>query len=66
MGGIDLEIIFEVRDMATLYNYYKIQAKQNHSARLIFFATTYGEHTESALPLLNLLDVLTVHNVYRF
>ena len=43
----------------------KIQAKQNHSARLIFFATTYGEHTESALPLLNLLDVLTVHNVYR-
>ena len=22
----------------------KIQAKQNHSARLIFFATTYGEH----------------------
>ena len=44
----------------------KIQTKQNHSARLIFFATTYGEHTESALPLLNLLDVLTVHNVYRF
>ena len=33
---------------------------------LFFFATTYGEHTESALPLLNLLDVLTVHNVYRF
>ena len=36
----------------------KIQAKQNHSARLIFFATTYGEHTESALPLLNLLTFL--------
>ena len=30
------------------------------------FATDHGEHTESALPLLNLLDVLTVHNVYRF
>ena len=48
----------------------KIEAKQNHSARLIFFfisfATTYGEHTESTLPLLNLLDVLTIHNVYRF
>ena len=45
----------------------KIQTKQNHSTRLIFFATTYGEHAESALPLLNLLsDVLTVHNVYRF
>ena len=44
----------------------KIQIKQNHSARLIFFATDHDEHTESALPLLNLLDVLTVHNVYRF
>ena len=44
----------------------KIQIKQNHSARLIFFATDHGEHTESALPLLNLLDALTVHNVYRF
>ena len=36
----------------------KIQTKQNHSARLIFFTTTYGEHTESALPMLNLLDVI--------
>ena len=44
----------------------KIQTKQNHSATLIFFATAYGEHTESALPLLNFLDVLTVHNVYGF
>ena len=44
----------------------KIQIKQNHSARLIFFATAYGEHTESALPLLNLLDILTVNNVYQF
>ena len=44
----------------------KIQIKQNHSARLNFFATAHGEHTESALPLLKLLDVLTVHNVYRF
>lgn len=33
----------------------KIQTKQNHSARLIFFDVTCGEHTESALPLLNLL-----------
>ena len=44
----------------------KIQTKQNHSARLIFFATANGEHAESTLPLLNILDVLTVHNVYRF
>ena len=28
-------------------------------------ARTLGELTESALPLLNLLDVLTVNNVYR-
>ena len=27
----------------------KIQDKQNHSSRLIFFATTYGEHTERKL-----------------
>ena len=31
----------------------------------MFFATTSGPYTESALPLLNLLDVLTVNNVYR-
>ena len=43
----------------------KIQTKQNHAIRLIFFARTIGEVTESALPLLNLLDVLTVNNVYR-
>ena len=43
----------------------KIQTKQNHAIRLIFFARTLGELTENALPLLNLLDVLTVNNVYR-
>ena len=32
----------------------------------MFFATTSGPFTESALPYLNLLDVLTVNNVYRF
>ena len=32
----------------------------------IFFAITCGEHTENALPLLNLLDVLMAHNVHRF
>ena len=37
---------------------------QNHVIRLIFFATSYGKETESAKPLLNLLDILTVHNVY--
>lgn len=42
----------------------KIQTKQNHLARLIFFAIPYGKNTESAKPLLNLLDMLTVNNVY--
>ena len=41
------------------------QSKQNTVLRLMFFATTSGPYTESALPLLNLLDVLTVNNVYR-
>ena len=43
----------------------KIQTKQNHAIRLIFFTSTLGKLTESALPLLNLLDVLTTNNVYR-
>ena len=43
----------------------KVQAKQNHSIRLIFSARTFGGQTENTLPLLNLLVVLTVNNVYR-
>ena len=31
----------------------------------MFFATTSGPYTESALPFLNLVDVLTVNSVYR-
>ena len=42
----------------------KIQVKQNHIIRLMFFATLYGENTDSALPLLNLLDLLTVKNIF--
>ena len=42
----------------------KIQTKQNHAIRLIFFAHTFDNLTDSALPFLNLLDVLTVNNVY--
>ena len=42
----------------------KIQTKQNHAIRRIVFACTLGELTESALPLLNLPDVLTVNNVH--
>ena len=40
-------------------------SKQNHTVRLIFFARTFGSETESAKPLLNLLDLLTADNIYR-
>ena len=43
----------------------KIQVKQNHTVRLIFLARTFGRETESAKLLLNLLDILTVENIYR-
>ena len=36
--------------------------RPNHTVRLIFFARTFGRETESAKPLLNLLDLLTVDN----
>ena len=42
----------------------KIQTKQNHIMRAIFFATLYGKNTDSALPLLNLLDLLSVENMF--
>ena len=44
---------------------YKENPKQNYTVRLIFFARTFGRETESAKPLLNLLDLLTVDNIYR-
>ena len=43
----------------------KVQTKQNHVIRLMFFATLYGPDTDSALPLLNLLDKLTGKNIYK-
>ena len=36
-----------------------------YSAISIFFARTFGKEMESAKPLLNLLDLLTVDNIYR-
>ena len=39
----------------------KVQVKQNHFARLIFFANIRGKDTDSAFPL---LDMLTVYNIY--
>jgi len=47
-------------------NLHKIQTKQNHAIRLMFFATLSGKNTDSALPgLLNILEMLTVANIYR-
>ena len=31
----------------------------------MFYSKTFGKETESAKPLLNLLDILTVANIYR-
>ena len=42
-----------------------LQTRQNHIVRSIFFATLYGENTESALPLLNLLNLLTLDRIYE-
>ena len=33
--------------------------------RIVFFWTLYGENTESALPLLNFLNLLRVDNIYK-
>ena len=49
---------------ASMSNLKKIQVKQNNIVRLIFFATLYGKHTESALPFLNPLDLLSVENIF--
>ena len=42
----------------------KIQTKQNHIMRVIFFATLYGKNTNTAFPLHNLLDLLSVENIF--
>ena len=42
----------------------KLQTKQNTVLRLMLFATTSGPYSESALPFLTPLDILTVDNVY--
>ena len=39
-------------------NLHKIQTKQNHVIRLMFFATLSGKNTDSSLPLLNILEML--------
>ena len=43
----------------------KIQVKQNHIVRILFFETLYGKKTSDALPFINLLDLLTVQNIFK-
>ena len=43
----------------------KVQTKQNTVIRTIFFATTRGKNTESAFPLMNLIDILTVTSIFK-
>ena len=43
----------------------KVQTKQNTVIRLIFFAITHGKNTESALPLMKLLDILSVNSIFK-
>ena len=50
---------------ATSINLKRVQTKQNHIIRIIFFATLYGKDTESAKPLINLLNILTVENIFK-
>ena len=60
-------ISYSILAWGSVYNTHikKIQVKQNHTVRLIFFSRTFDRETESAKPLLNLLDLLTVDNIYR-
>ena len=46
-------------------NLQKVQTKQNRVIRVLFFATLSGKNTANVLPLLNIMDILTVNNVYR-
>ena len=43
----------------------KVQIKQNTVIRVIFFAITYGQNTESAFPFMRLLDILDVESLYK-
>ena len=33
--------------------------------RIIYFSSLYGKNTESPVPLINLLDILTVNHIYE-
>lgn len=43
----------------------KVQVKQNTVIRIIFFAITHGQNTESSFPLVTLLDILNIESLYK-
>ena len=44
----------------------KVETKQNTVIMTIFFATTHGKDTESAFPLMNVLNNLSVTSIFKF
>ena len=61
-------LIYAIEAWGSTYksNIQRVQRKQNHVIRIIFFANLYGKNTDSAKPLINLFNILTVYNIYRF
>ena len=44
----------------------KVQTKQNTVIMTIFSATTHGKDTESAFPLINVLNIPSVTSIFKF
>jgi hypothetical protein len=59
-------ISYAITAWASTYksNLKKLQTKQNQVMRIMFFAITHGPLTKSALPYLNMLEILSVDNLY--
>ena len=53
-------------DSTYISSFQKVQVKQNHVVRLMFFANIRGRDTESAISLPNLLGILTVYNIILY
>ena len=64
LSALEDKIRIPARPCNILYIYH-MPSKQNHAITLIFFARTFGELTDSAAPLLNLLELLIVNSVHR-
>ena len=64
LSALEDKIRIPARPCNILYIYH-MPSKQNHAITLIFFARTFGELTDSAAPLLNLLELVIVNSVHR-